>query len=322
MLTGRLVFMNEAIRMHYLEAMGVDMFVPRKRLVNAPEATLCRLPQKCVSDIAGAGASAIMHPAVAKSGPALGRSKSEHSSPEENLSINPNSSLSSVLADIGAVVDAESDNQGRGLKEAPQASEVSASVAEVKDFSVVGDSKGDASAHSKLASSIATITSPEINQAVELQPANLYLGLWHTANGILVLDEMAPGDALPTDALLGNILSANGLLPAGLPSLEVQRWPVPGAVGGDPTWAGACEMMRDFLDGRSVSAPIRALILCGESAAKAVFGEDFDHSSSCFSEQNVPGFEYSGLVLPSLKTMLYQPELKKNIWRALLPHRA
>lgn len=85
--------MNEAIRMQYLEAMGLDSYVPRVRLPNAPTPQRCELPvvSAAIASSAAAPANQSLDVADTQSATAI----------DNNALRTLSDGLNSVLADLG-----------------------------------------------------------------------------------------------------------------------------------------------------------------------------------------------------------------------------
>ncbi len=250
--------MNERQRMHYLDALGIDAFVPRFVLPVAKTSVPCALP------------------AVAE--------------PERE----------SVFIDepSPAVVSPVAGGQERRLlDDIVQATQIPA------------PSKEDDAQET-----------PSLNAALDVPlaaaaPVRFSLALWHLGR-VQVIDSRRQGDALPTDTLLSNILQAVGCLDLNLPKAEMLHWPMVERQqhGG---WPAAQEMVQGFLDGRLLARPVPYLFLFGDDAARAVLGETCDIAQTRYACVPVPAFDAEAVVLPSLAEILYQPECKRDVWRAL-----
>lgn len=144
------------------------------------------------------------------------------------------------------------------------------------------------------------------------------LSIWRPCAALMVIDTRPSGQALPTDALLHNILRAKGLAAAPA-AADVLRWP-PLAGQATDTWAAAREMTLAFLQARLELQPAAYLWLLGESAYRAVVAEVKPYSESLGQALNLESLGTLALVLPSLSDMLRQPQLKAITWSAIRPH--
>jgi hypothetical protein len=144
------------------------------------------------------------------------------------------------------------------------------------------------------------------------------LSIWRPSAALMVLDARPSGQALPTQALLHNILRAKGIESlSGEP--DVQRWP---PMAGQPagTWAAVHEMTLAFLQARLELQPAAYLWLMGESAYRAVVADGKSYADSLGQALNLEALGTLALVLPSLSDMLRQPQLKAITWSAIRPH--
>lgn len=252
--------MNERQRMHYLDALGIDTFVPRFVLPVAKLSAPCALPAVAAAE------------------------------PESVLVNEPVHGLASPV--VGG-------EERRVLDDIVRATQIP------------GPSKNDDA--SETASLSASLDAP-LSEATAA-PVRFSLALWHLGK-VQVIDSRRQGDALPTDALLSNILQAVGCLDLNLPKAEMLQWPMVERQqhGG---WPAAQELVQGFLDGRLLSRPVAYLFLFGDDAARAVLGEGCDITQTRYACVPVPAFEAEAIVLPSLAEILYQPECKRDVWRAL-----
>lgn len=255
--------MNERQRMHYLDAMGIDAFVPRFVLPAAKASEQCVLP------------------AV--------------SGEEESRIIVEQSFQSPVEGPVVPV------HKGKGGERRLLDDIVQATRAPAPDKAERLDEP--------------TAQSLPVSEQQQA-PVRFSLALWHLRN-VQVIDSRRHGDALPTDALLSNILQAVGCLDLNLPKAEMLHWPMVERQqnGG---WSAAQEMVQGFLDGRLLARPVAYLFLFGNDAARAVLGADCDFEQVCYRKVPVPAFDAEAVVMPSLADILYQPECKRDVWHALI----
>lgn len=146
------------------------------------------------------------------------------------------------------------------------------------------------------------------------QPEQFALSIWRPVPALMILDTRHTGQALPTNALLENILRAKEMvLPPAKPDILV--WP-PGGVTSTQGWGAAREMVQAFLQARLERQPARYLWLMGESACHAVL-PNHAYQDNLGRAINLDSLATLAVVLPSLADMLLQPELKAHTWAAI-----
>lgn len=279
--------MNEKQRMQYLDAMGIDCFVPRFLLPNAKAPQQCELPSSVLQSSAANGSSKSTETAAAEAKPAR----------------------SMQAAGEGLKQFFDSQASSRRIIEASR-EEYSSASPEGKQQSAA---PGDASA-SSANNSLAATSSQEAPRFA--------LSLWQI-DGVYVIDSRRPKDAFPTQTLLRNMLKAAGWLARDLPKAETLNWPMV-AHSERASWADACAMVQDFLEARLAKSEseLDTLLLFGEAATRTVFGEHSDYSDMCFKPQTLEKLpdhkSAKALVLPSLAHMLHKPEVKPKVWTAIL----
>jgi hypothetical protein len=255
--------MNELRRMTYLDATGIDMYVPRLRLQHAPQPKLCELPVAKTSE---------SRPAESL--------QTERASPARGPS-----SIAELLATTSERT--ESDNEFTA-----------------KDH--VDHSDSGSAVEEKITGEI-----PVAEQSVAFS-----LGLWSTDSALQIVDSVDPQDALPTHQLLTNILIARNLMRTQLPARELLSWPV-NPKAEQSGWTAAHAFISDFFDGRFQAKPAKAILVFGEAAAKVLMGEEFSFEERCWQTTSHSLFDIPVVVMPALKTLLYQPKEKQTLWRVL-----
>ncbi len=273
--------MNERQRMQYLETMGIDCFVPRFILPEAKSSSLCELP--VANDPARSFPVEGIVPAAdlsqgGLSAPAMSESRSNTGSPDLSRAGGPK------RISIDDIIDA-----------AP-----SAAIDEISGKDVGGETV------QALVDSLTDKPKEEVRFS---------LSLWHVDN-IQIIDSRKPGDALPTDALLSNILLAVGGLTLQLPRVERIDWPMV-ETASDKSWNAAREMVQGFLEGRLFARPVSHILLFGQDACAAVLGKEVDFIQQRYQSIAVDAFGASAIVLPSLADILRAPKFKADVWRAL-----
>lgn len=273
--------MNEQRRMQYLDAMGIDMFVPRFVLAGAALSSQCELP---VAKQAAA-------PAAAKGVASV---------------------LDGIGGDIGGAV-------GGSVGSAAAANEPAQERTSRAPLGLVSEPekpKPQKSASSTVSSILADLQA----KTVVKPSAKFFLQLWRVHADLLVVDSRKPGQALPTDTLLTNILKAYGQLPQSLPRAEKLQWPMVDDATKDHSWTAAQEMVQSFLEGRLLSNPVKHILLFGDDAIRAVLGGDAEQSKApqeCF-HRPADAFACEAYCMPSLGEILLQPLLKRPVWHLLL----
>ena len=148
-------------------------------------------------------------------------------------------------------------------------------------------------------------------------PVQFALSIWRPSPALMILDSRHAGGALPTHALLDNILRAKGLA-SRLSKPDVLIWP-PAGMAPMPGWDAAREMLQAFLQARLERQPAQYLWLMGESACSAVLaGRSF--ADSLGLAINLDNLASLAVILPSLAEMLQQPSLKARTWAAIRTH--
>lgn len=282
--------MNEARRMHYLEAMGIDMFVPRFRLPNTLASVQCELPVASADErsIEPVQTSSFVAPALVADTCII-------------------ESVSSGLAGVLSALDLDSSpskRQPKVLEESAPATQTDSD-----DVPSTADSKQES------AQDIQSLLS-KTGLAASAKCA-FSLGLWLTDQNIQVIDSRQVGDALPTEALLNNILQFHSLVQNGLPRIEVQDWPVPGLADADQSWRAAQEMINEFLLFRFEERACLGFILFGKDALHAAVSDHINFDDVCFSVLSEPLHAAPVLVLPALRDLLYAPENKREVYQAM-----
>lgn len=144
------------------------------------------------------------------------------------------------------------------------------------------------------------------------------LAVWRATVPLVVIDSHRPGEALPTERLLANILRHSLWKSPQLHRCEFQRWPLEAAREEHSGWRDAKEMLECFLDGVFVAQRVDRLWLMGEQAYRAANGESEQEekafSDICFTEIVLRKNGTRAVVLPSLAEVLEKPLLKGRIW--------
>lgn len=256
--------MNEQHRMYYLDAMGIDMFVPRLRLPNALPSKMCVLP--------------------------LSQQDVQRSTVQGSVT--------------GFVAESVQNNSFKNSTESTQSI---LSVLDKKTTEHQPESQ-------KIVEDLVTQKSSD----APIENARFSLGLWRVGSHLQVIDSGERGDALPTEALLRNILRVHKIIdsPMQLSRQEILNWPAGDDVDHDEdqSWNAAHELVLSFLEGRLLPKPVTLFWLMGNSASRSVLGHDFDFEGALFKTISVDAFTAEALILPSLRDILNTPILKRELW--------
>ena len=154
------------------------------------------------------------------------------------------------------------------------------------------------------------------------------LAIW-SLDGLLVIDSRQPQAALPTEALLANLVFALGLR-SPLPRAEVFNWPMLESVPEISAEQSAREAIAAMLEAKPQSESFSQCLLMGEAACYYCTAAEYVSTlpqydggpAQVFAALTgrsvaVAGLPVTGMVLPSLTQMLTQPDLKAAAWRTL-----
>jgi len=177
----------------------------------------------------------------------------------------------------------------------------------------------------------ASLTTAEKNAAqTEIR---FTLNVWRIREELMVIDSRQPAAALPTEKLLQNILRSVGYPLAQLPPSELLRWPLftnrkltsknitNKHIDQSSEEEEARAMVQAYLSAQYAKAPVKALLLLGQSAVQFALTPDADIKH--FYEQYKGSQIFSSpwqsqvLVAPSLVDMLHDPMQKRVTWQAL-----
>lgn len=284
--------MYETSRHQYLNALGIDSYMPRLLLVNAPEPQECEWPDVAI-DSAAPELGLAQDQAPVESGYAP--------APVDDLMIPPPSKVSG--ADVANVVESM--------------------LADISPSSPAAKAKPKAKATADI-KPIATVDS-DIELAQAAPAVRFSLSLWQ-CGPLLILDSRDSQKALPTEKLLLSILQACGLPLGNLPRAEVLQWPMFESGDADESASAARQMLAAFLEPK-LSEPKDYCLLMGLDAQYLLpEGSLSDRREPSSFGQVLPpeALELEAiaprqrlLLLPSLVDMLEQPELKAKAWQAL-----
>lgn len=293
--------MNEIQRQQYLDALGIDSYMPRWILPVAPAPVSCEpvLPVNDAPSVETAPVSAPNLDGIAGSPAVTASNTHAETSPATTVGMTaPSEMLSSSLSEI---------------------------VDEVKASAIPIPSAKDSSANSGTAGKVL----PDQKTAVDPDPT-FSLSLWRVSDDLMVVDSRHAELALPTEPLLANILFALGLPRQPLPRAEVLRWPMYDHRLAPKGEAAARETVLAMLEGKLEAQPARYLMLMGAEACHFVLpaellpeNGDVDVSYEAMQGKApvIEALQATAIVVPSLCDMLQQPELKAVTWRSIQPLR-
>jgi len=282
--------MNEVQRMQYLDALGIDSFMPRRILPNAPSLRLC--------EPVTSGAPATPRETVSAAKGALPIAASQAGTAASVVQPAAEPQASPAVAAVAAI-------EPVPAKVTPAVLEQVAAVTEQVQ------------------------AEPKTAKAVVPTP-RFSLSLWQIGEQLLVIDSRQPQQALPTESLLNNILLALNFPAGPLPSAHVVRWPIMEnrfeTQGADE----ARGMLSALIAARLETQPAKHLLLMGEEACHYILPSDELADTQAESLSKLQGRLLTvpelaaGLpviVVPSLTAMLQEPELKAITWQAIQPLR-
>lgn len=273
--------------MQYLEAMGIDMYVPRWVLPGALPSRLAPLPYE--ADSAQSSEAFATPPEGLVGGQERAQAPDYHGSQQDSQATTEpgigaeiaSARVSGIMAQLGGT--AKSKVQDRAEKIAPAPADTEDSGAEAETA------------------------------------VRFTLNIWPVNPNLLVLDSHQPRRGLPTTQLLTNILFAKGVT-AYHTAPETLIWPVALGMVGPTGWTAAREMVGEFLGSRLEARPVSYLWLMGEEAFRAVAPSSASYEQSLGQALALPQYDTLALVLPSLSDMLANPSLKAHTWAAIAPY--
>jgi len=305
--------MNEIQRQQYLDAMGIDTYMPRWILPAAASPFSCQpvLPES--ESQTAAQLQSISSPlAAAESAQVEPHNTSEAVTPTASASIAP--------APATAAATPNTPDQSSAPQPPSAAQDVLSSVAA-------------AGTESKPSALTKPVSAESILQSLsdEKRPDPRFaLSLWRVSDDLMVIDSRHSELALPTEPLLLNILSALGFPRQSLPKVEVLRWPMFENSYEPQGQAVARETLQAMLEAMLEKQPCKHLLLMGAEACHYLLGDDQlgDGFETTLSFERSLGRSFSlealsvaAIVVPSLSDLLQQPELKRRTWQAIQPLR-
>ena len=287
--------MNEIQRQQYLEAMGIDTYMPRWILPSAA------VPLSCA-------------PVLPRSEQGLQASEPAAQPRVQSPDV-PQVAAPAPAANVVATEVVDSATQ------APAKSAPIDVLASIESPSEPAKKSAPVSAKSILENLDAETKRPDPRFA---------LSLWRVNDDVMVVDSRHAELALPTEPLLRNILAALGFASQPLPKAEVLRWPMFENSYEPQGQEIARETLQAMPEGMLEARPGKYLLLMGSEACHYLLGseqlgEGFDpqvsldkHLGQSFA---LDALSATAIVVPSLSDLLQQPLLKRGAWRAIQPLR-
>lgn len=285
--------MYETTRHQYLAAMGIDSYMPRCLLPNAPAPFECEWPPGA----AGVGSEPAGQPAIEASvavenytssdSPALTVSSDSDIAPVENTVVERPAKGGAGAAELLAGFEPESSRK----KSSPSKAK------EVK-------------AESSL-----------IEQPAEA--LRFSLSVWRF-DELLVVDSRHSEKALPTEKLLLSMLQAYGLKLGNLPKPQVLQWPMFDMPQAETGAEAAREMLGAFLE-TLLDKPLQDWWLMGTDAFHLLppetLAKEHNGYAQLITAEQLQGASVSPaaqlITMPSLAEMLERPQLKAKAWQAM-----
>lgn len=308
--------MNEVQRLQYLEAIGIDSYMPRWILPLAPTPVAC-VP--VISEPAANAAIAVL--------PSIAASAAEAVMATENSDAQALGRIAPPVAAIASVMASVSPTTVLPTTVLPAtAPPVSAAAALA---ALAEPASAPAKAAAAVSGLVATVAK-EADAAAVIDP-QFSLSMWRATDDLLVIDSRQAHLALPTEPLLTNILLALGLPRSSLPRAEVLRWPMYDHPLSPKGEAAAKETLLAMLEARLEQQPVSYVLLMGAEACHYLVPGELlpgDQPEPIASYQALVGkalrletVNATAIVVPSLSDMLQQPNLKATTWRAIQPLR-
>ena len=327
--------MNEATRMQYLDAMGIDMFVHRLILPAAKTSYQCMLPEAPAPSNQADTLTDVSHNAAHTSGAQSVGTMRVLDALRDSSTVNRDS-----LSDPKGTQTKElSDSFVPSVKPSLSHTDIRTALDESGGAPQIDAAARDAVTESKSAA-IHTPQAPDIHDQIDAsqhnagashdnksgvyssdvemlsQPAQFMLNLWRVSADVLVVDSQKKIEPLPKEQLLQNILRAVRI-GHNLPKADPLNWPMVTGVSKDKSWRSAQEMVSYFLEGRLFTSPVKYIFIFGTDAQKAILNTSPEEKSGSVM---LTGLGAKAVYFPSLGEILLQPKLKASVWRALQAH--
>ncbi|NHN37993.1 hypothetical protein G8764_11850 [Pseudomaricurvus alcaniphilus] len=323
--------MNELQRIHYLDAMGIDSYMPRRVLPNAPLAQLC---EPVAVPVAAAGAARRPQPVAqgAAASPAPGAARP--TAANDVMALLQERSTPPVTPGAGQAVNAPPGQvPSAPVTAAAAANPAAATPAPASPPVAAAKTAGPAGANREQLAAATTDTSGVA--PVGVARPRFALSFWRVGSELMIIDSRHPELALPTESLLNNILFALGYTGVTLPRAEIFKWPMHENIAEARDEYAARDALGAMLAGKLELNPVKYCLLLGEEACYyALPTEVVSHSgvdpevrpaevfkAMVGTSVPLPELAVTAIVAPGLSQMLQQPQLKAVAWRAIQPLR-
>ncbi|MCE2028240.1 hypothetical protein [Sessilibacter corallicola] len=175
-------------------------------------------------------------------------------------------------------------------------------------------------------SQVPSFSEPEKNERKALarkttsENVSFSLSFWRISDDLMIVDSRQAKLALPTEKLLVNMLVALGY-PKELPKSEIIHWPLIDAPNQPHDENAARETLNAFLDEQFLLRPGRFLLLMGEDAVQYLLDSQESFADKLNKTFTIDDFSLTAIVTHNLAYLLQNPESKADVWRAIQPLR-
>ena len=152
----------------------------------------------------------------------------------------------------------------------------------------------------------------EEKKSPTIQPFSL--SIWRPIPGFLIIDTRNTKLALPTEVLLGNILRTFLGSVSFILDEEIMRWPMIENRFVPRTECDARSELQTWLAVENELRPINSLWLMGENAANYFLPKDMSWVDTCWQRSVVDTLSIQAFILPSLNSLLQDPQKKAKLW--------
>lgn len=159
---------------------------------------------------------------------------------------------------------------------------------------------------------------PQATTTAAASLVRMHLRAWRVGSELLIIDTRTGDIALPSEALLRNMVLALGFAVAEISRAESLRWPLSEKnhwpLNAAEDLQNARSMVLAFVEAQHSRHGFHTVLLMGADAVRFVLANDGDYAigqRQAFSEH------CNAIILPGLNELLRQPGLKKNSWQAI-----
>jgi hypothetical protein len=316
--------MLEKHRLTYLDSLGIENYMPRFQLPHA-------LPSKLLSDEALQEPTAFSTADLSEGLPTelpkeLPKESSEGERSTKEL-LAPSEASIATAKESEAPLSHVNIQDNSSAQAAPLVNTLMESLGIQREETPIEPLTAAAAISAVANTSPDTATPVSDNNAMPAE-VRFTLNVWRIREELIVIDSRQPAAALPTEKLLQNILRSVGYPLVQLPPSELLRWPLftnkkltNKHIDQSSEEEEARAMVQAYLSAQYAKAPVKALLLLGQSAVQ--FALTPDAGIKNFYEQH-KGSQVSSspwqsqvLVAPSLVDMLHDPMQKRVTWQAL-----